>query len=178
MEEKINQFLTQNVDMFERILIVLWKKQVLLKEKIIFPQENKFIVEFTTEENEKIRVEVLVTMDENKQIDRVGMVYRLYIEDSSKETNYLALSFLYHCPDELELCNQYGLYTKKDIKKMKRIKNINRIYQFQLNQNLLKKNQFFIFNMGRIKEHCADKKLDELLHSFHETIEEWNHKNI
>ena len=153
MEEKINQFLTKNVDIFERILVVLWKKDIVIKEKIIYPQENKFIIEFTTEKKEHIRLELLVTFDENNKIDRIGAVYKCNNTNNEKAESYLALSFLYHCPYELELCNQYGLYKKNVIQKMKNLKNINRIRKYQLNQNLLKNNRFFIFNMGRIEEH-------------------------
>ena len=64
---------------------------------------------------QKIQLEMVIETKQ-KKIKRISMVYKQYTTDINVVEQYLALSFLYECPADLELCNQYGLYKKEDIK--------------------------------------------------------------
>ncbi len=175
MKRELNYFLTKHVEIFEKILKFLWKTPITINEVVINPQKKEnFFATFMVENGEDIQLEVLIDIGKQKKIERMSIVYKSYFDQTEKIEKYLALSFLYHCPYDLELCNQYGLYTKEDIKVMEEMENPKEILEYKEQQNLLKNNQFYIFNMDYIHNHCADPMLDELLQEIHTMVVEWN----
>ena len=172
MEEKVILFFLKEIDLFERILINMWKSAIEIQDRSILSGDKKFMINFKLKNEQNIRLEGNFDLDETGQIIRAGIVYKLYEKDEI--IRYLALSILYECPYDLELCNLYGLYTKKDALEMDQIKEQKKIRQYQTNRNLLKENQFYIFNMKRIQEHCQDPLLDQLLQELHQTFQKWN----
>lgn len=178
MENPINQFLTKHVDIFEMILKNMWKTQIMIKEKFIHPENNTFIVDFFIGKNEFIRLTILVDQKPKENIETLGISYHLYRENIKKSKQYLAFSFLYNCPYDLELCNQFGLYTKEDAEKIEKAKNEEEVKKYKDELNLLKDNQFYIINMNRIDDHCSDSSLDAILQEIHLMIQEWNHASF
>lgn len=174
MKEEKNRFLTTHVDILENFFNYLWKDKIKIINIKNNPQElENFSIFFENKEQKVIECKVHLELCENGMIDRVGVVYQQYfsLEDFRVE-KYIALSFLYHSPYELELCNQYGLYNKEEFDKYNNSKKLNKI---RTAHNLLEGNQFYIFNMGRILDHCSDYELDQLLQRFHNMCMDWNH---
>lgn len=169
MKEKTRSFFLNNVEIFEEFIEYLWKKPIKIVERKIYPQGKDFIIDFIINDLEMIRLKGQV---EQKGEDvTVRLKYTSYCnQDFNHYGACLFLSFCYECPEELELCNQYGLYKKEDIKDLELSSDINQIYVEQKNKNLLGDNQIFIFNMKRIKEHCRDKALDQILQDFDKAI--------
>ncbi len=169
MREKTNCFLTSNVEILGEFLEYLWKTPIKIKEKIIHQQENHFFIDFVISEIKIIRMQIKIQRTSKNMTIRIK--YTLHCnQDFDQYEACLFLSFCYQCPDELELCNQYGLYQKEDIEELESLNDINQIYSYQKAKNLLGNNQIFIFNMDRIEEHCADKALDQILQDFDRAI--------
>lgn len=169
MNEKTRRFFLNNVEILKGFLEYLWKTPLNITEAGIYPQEKVFVIDFIINKLKTIRMK--------GQVDQKGddIIVRLkYTSHSNQDFEHyetcLFLSFCYECPEELELCNQYGLYKKEDIKDLELSSDINQIYVEQKNKNLLGDNQIFIFNMKRIKEHCRDKALDQILQDFDKAI--------
>lgn len=175
MKKDVNQFLEDHMDIFENILYLFWKFPIVVKEKSVSSEQNKLFIHYVIDHGKTIYLEANIDMDETGIINRIGLLYKLESNAFSKIEQYLALSFLYCCPYDLELCNQYGLYTKEDAKKMDQMKKCKKLYQYKKNKNLLHDNQFYIFNMNRIGDHCSDETLNQILQDFHKMIMEWNH---
>lgn len=178
MENPINQFLTKHVDIFEAILKNMWKNPIIIKEKIIHPKNHTFIVDFFIGKNEFIRLTILIDQKLKQSIEMLDVSYHLYKGNTKKSKQYLSISFLYNCPYDLELCNQFGLYKKEDAKKIDEAKNIEEVKKYKEEFNILKDNQFYIINMKRIHDHCSDSNLDVILQKIHLMIEEWNQSSI
>lgn len=173
MQKELYYFLTDHVETFGKVLKFLWKTSITIKETMpIQTEKGSFCTTFIVEDGSNIHMEVLIDLNKKKQIERISVVYR----NSRDKEPYLALSFLYHCPYDLELCNQYGLYTKEDIKIMEGMKEEQQLNQYREQQNLFKNNQFYIFNMDHIEDHCKDQTLNKLLQEIHKFVLEWNQK--
>ncbi len=167
MNQNLKQFLTKHVDIFKSILEVLWKTPIKIQESSTITQEkNKWIMKFIGSP-QKIQLEMIIETKKEK-INRISMVYKQYTKNINTVEQYLALSFLYECPADLELCNQYGLYKKEDIAQIDQENK-----KIRQQRNLLNNNQFYIFNMNRINDHCADPNLDQLLQRIHNMIYDW-----
>ncbi len=167
MNQNSKKFLTKHVDIFEDILKTLWKTPIeIVQTSTITQEKNKWIMKFICSP-QKIQLEMVIETKQ-KKIKRISMVYKQYTNDINVVEQYLALSFLYECPADLELCNQYGLYKKEDIKQLDQENK-----KIRQQRNLLNNNQFYIFNMNRINDHCADLKLDQLLQQIHHLIYDW-----
>lgn len=175
MKSDVNQFLELHIDIFEKILYLFWGLSTVdTKEKSVYCEQNQLFIHYPVDHEKTIDLEIKVDMDETRSINRIGLLYKLKSSAFSKVERYLALSFLYCCPYDLELCNQYGLYTKEDAKKMDQMKKCEKLYQYKKNKNLLHDNQFYIFNMNRIEDHCSDEALNRILQDFHTIVMEWN----
>jgi len=169
MNEKTESFFQNNVEILESFLKYLWKTPLDIIERRINPQEKNFVIDFMINELKTIRMIGQVELKENDIMIRLKYTSH-YNQDFDHYEACLLLSFCYKCPVELELCNQYGLYKKEDINELKASLNINQIYTNQKNKNLLGDNQIFVFNMKRIKDHCCDKVLDQILQDFDRVI--------
>ena len=174
MKEKTNQFFISHVEIVEEFLEYLWKVPVQVKEKIIYTQEKLMTIDFVISETEIIRMQAKVEWISKELMIRLK--YSSYDRDCENPTASLLLSFCYNCPEELELCNQYGLYRKEDIKAIESLKDINLIHQYQNEKNMLGNNRFFIFNMQKVQEHCKDKVLDQILQDFNKAIQNTYYK--
>lgn len=168
MREQANNFFMDNIEILRAFLEYLWKDPIKII-KIVYPREKNFTVDFVIHKSKMIRMKA--------KIERVAddIAIRLkytshYEQDFDHYDACLFLSFCYKCPEELELCNQYGLYKKEDMKRFDALENINEIYDYQRKKNLLGHNQIFIFNMARVKDHCNDKVLDQILQDFDKAI--------
>lgn len=169
MREKAKKFFLSNVKIFECFLECLWKTPIKIKERKFYSQEKYFIIDFTINEFEAIRMKGIIEQKGEDITVRSKYTFHKNQDFDHYET-CLFLSFCYKCPKELELCNQYGLYKKEDMKELNSSLTINQIYNDQKDKNLLGDNQIFIFNMNRVKEHYRDKKLDQLLQDFDKAI--------
>lgn len=169
MSEKTRRFFLNNVEILEEFLEYLWKDPLKITERRIYPQEKEFTVDFIINELKTIRMKGQMEQKQNDIAIRLKYTSH-YNQNFNHCDTCLFLSFCYKCPEELELCNQYGLYKKEDIKELEASLNINQIYANQKNKNLLGDNQIFIFNMNKIKDHCCDKVLDQILQDFDKAI--------
>lgn len=175
MKEKTDQFFISHVEILEEFLEYLWKNPIRIHEKIIYTQEKAFSIDFVISEKETIRMKTKVEWIRGELMIR--MKYTSYYDKNFEEPkSSLLLSFCYDCPNELGLCNQYGLYKKQDLKELEELNDASLIYQYQKEKNMLGDNQFFIFNMNKIKEHCSDKVLDQILQDFDKAIKSTYYK--
>ncbi|MCI9233148.1 MAG: hypothetical protein HFH08_00955 [Bacilli bacterium] len=171
MKEKDIHFFRDNVDILEKFLEYLWKTPIKVKEKIIYTEEKLFTIDFITEKEESIKMKAKLEWIAGELI--VRLKYNSYKDRKSDGIkNSLLLSFCYKCPEELGLCNQYGLYRKEDIKNLESLNDIDLIHKYQIEKNILGNNQIFIFNMNKIREHCSDKVLDQILQEFNKSIKD------
>lgn len=173
MKENMNQFLTNRVDIFEKFLQILWKNKIEIRNKKIYPLEkNLFQVDFELFDQKMIHMEIRIELNREKRVEKIGISYRQ--KTLELEEQLLALSFLYHCPYNLELCNQYGLYRKEDVEKMESEKDEKRLRKYQKEKDQLKNSQFYIFNMERIRDGCQDEELYHILCELDHFCMEWN----
>lgn len=171
MTEKTNIFFRANVGLLEQFLLYLWKNPIQIKERFIYTKGRFFVVDFLLNKDETIRMKARIELKKENLVIRLK--YSSHIKQNFlKEECSLLLSFFYQCPEELELCNQYGLYKKEDLKELETIKNPDSIYQYQQEKNLLQ-GEFYIFNMSKIENHCQDKVLDQILQDFNQAIQSY-----
>lgn len=174
MQEKKIKFLKDHIEIFEYILDALWKEAIEIQEKKVYSSGKKLIIDFILDCPKIIRLEMVLDTTPKKQVNRFSIAYKLHYGNPEQIENYLVLSFLYHCPYDLELCNQYGLYTKEDVKKMEQLDDPKELKRERKSLNLLEENQFYIFNMNRIGDFCADQVLNEIVEKIHKMVLEWN----
>ena len=163
MHIKERQFITTTVDIFKKLLLYLWKKEIVVVGFYTFPQDNfDYVMEFELDSGKSIGMKMKIEFNELNCVEKMGIVYEQIIDEEEKI--FLALSFLYNAPYELELCNQYGLFSTKDVNNMD---NKKKIKQIDNKHNLLGENQFYIFNMSKINNGCRDKQMEEILYDIH-----------
>ena len=165
MRRKTKVFFLNTIELLERFLECLWKSPLKVIERKIYPQERDFTIDFIINKLEIIRMKGRIEQNKDNIIIRLKYTSH-YNQDFEHYEACLFLSFCYKCPEELELCNQYGLYKKEDIRKIESSQNVEQIYNYQKKRNLLGDNQIFIFNMKRIGDHCCDKVLNQILQEF------------
>lgn len=165
MGKKAYHFIEAHQDIFGRLLELLWDDPVVIKESVVKFKKGKVFLDFTTLEEKKIRMKTEFDIMEYEQIARL----RLFFQTRGRE-QFLGVTFMYVCPKEMELCNQYGLYSKEHIEEMNKLQHQTEIREYRKQHNLLGNNQFFIFNMLRVEDHCADPVLDQIVQDLNDAI--------
>lgn len=172
MKGRVRSIFNQHTEAFERILLALWNNPIEIEKTIACPQEKEFFeLKYQLVGGKVIDLKSLVTFDKKKRVCRVSLVYKQYpTKSSTEEEKYMVMSLLYHCKYDLELCNQYGLYHQEDADRMEETENVEEMDEIRNDKNLLNQNQFYIFNMDRIEDGCADKLLEGALVNINEVI--------